>query len=122
MSRAELMSLGKQKFDLICAACHRSDGKGLPPMYPALKGSSVAIGKPISRHIEMILNGVPGTAMQPYKDQLTDAEIAAIATYERNAWENNTNDEIQPADVAKTRQGDTQQPKMVKKAQVGGLR
>lgn len=122
MTRDELMSLGKQKYDLICAACHQSNGKGIPPMYPALKGSSIAVGKPISRHIKLLLNGVPGSAMQPYKDQLTDAEVAAIVTYERNAWENNTNDEVQPADVAKERQGDNQQPKMVNKAQVGGLR
>ncbi|WP_026069248.1 cytochrome c oxidase subunit II [Legionella tunisiensis] len=122
MTRAELMSLGKQKYDLICAACHQADGKGIAPMYPALKGSSVSVGKPISRHIELVLHGVPGSAMQAYKDQLSDAEIAAIITYERNAWGNNTNDEIQPADVAKVRQGDNQQPKMVKKAQAGGLR
>ena len=61
-------------------------------MFPALKGSSVAVGKPISRHILMLLNGIPGSAMQAYKQQLTDAEIAAIVTYERNAWENNTNE------------------------------
>ncbi|KTD36588.1 cytochrome c oxidase subunit II [Legionella nautarum] len=122
LTRDELMSLGKQKYDQICAACHRVDGKGLPPMYPALKGSSVAVGKPISRHIAMILNGVPGSAMQPYKEQLTDKDIAAIVTYERNAWENNTDDVVQPADVAKVRQGEIKQPKMVEKAKVGGLR
>ena len=103
IGRSELMSLGKQKYDQLCSACHRADGKGLPPMYPALKGSSVAVGKPISRHITMILNGVPGSAMQPYRDQLSDKEIAAIVTYERNAWENNTGDIVQPADVAKIR-------------------
>lgn len=122
IERAQLMSLGKQKYDQLCAACHRTDGRGLPPMYPSIKGSSVATGNPIERHILMILDGVPGTAMQPYKDQLTDTEIAAIATYERNAWGNNTNDEIQPADVAKVRQSKTQQPKMVNKARSGGLR
>lgn len=120
--RAELMSLGKQMYDQNCAACHRVDGKGLPPMYPALKGSSVAVGKPISRHISLILNGVPGSAMQPYRDQLSDKDIAAIVTYERNAWENNTGDVVQPADVAKVRQGEIKQPKMVEKAKVGGLR
>ena len=70
----------------------------------------------------MILNGVPGSAMQAYRDQLSDEDIAAIATYERNAWENNTGDEIQPNDVAKVRRGDSQQPTIVKKAQAGGLR
>ena len=122
MTMAELMKQGKKQYEQVCAACHRADGKGLPPMYPALKGSSVAVGNPISRHIALILNGVPGSAMQPYRDQLNDAEIAAIVTYERNAWENNTNDAVQPADVAKVRKANTQQPKMVKKAKVGGLR
>lgn len=122
MTRAELMKMGKEKYDLTCAACHKADGTGIPPMFPALKGSSVAVGRPISRHIAMILDGVPGTAMQAFKNQLTNEEIAAIVTYERNAWENNTDDEVQPAEVAKVRQGDTQQPTMVNKAKVGGLR
>lgn len=122
MTRAELITLGEEKYNLICSACHKADGTGLPPMYPSLQASSVATGHPISRHIEMLLNGVPGTAMQPYRDQLTDAEIAAIVTYERNAWGNNTNDVIQPAEVAKVRQGEMTKPKMVKKAQAGGLR
>jgi cytochrome c oxidase subunit II len=123
MARSQLMTLGKQKYEQLCASCHGGDGMGIPPMYPALKGSSVAVGKPISRHISMILQGIPGSAMQPYKDQLSDQEIAGIITYERNAWENNTGDVVQPADVAKIRQGSVQKPKMVKmKANVGGLR
>lgn len=122
MDRKELMTLGRQKYEQLCAACHRSDGKGLPPMYPALKGSSVAVGNPISRHINIILNGIPGSAMQAYRDQLTDDEVAAIATYERNAWGNNTNDAVQPAEVAQERQNANKQPTMVNKVQAGGLR
>ncbi len=122
MTRAELMTLGKEKYNLICSACHQANGKGIPPLYPALKNSSISVGKPISRHIALILNGVPGTAMQPYKEQLSDEEIAAMTTYERNAWENNTDDLIQPADVAKVRQDQIQAPTMVNKAQAGGLR
>lgn len=122
MTRVELMKLGKEKYEVVCSACHKADGTGIPPLFPALKGSSVAVGNPISRHIKMILDGVPGTAMQPYKEQLSDEDIAAITTYERNAWGNNTDDEIQPADVAKVRQDTIQQPIMVKKAQAGGLR
>ncbi|WP_133136149.1 cytochrome c oxidase subunit II [Legionella rowbothamii] len=122
MQRSELMTLGKHKYDQLCAACHRVDGKGLPPMYPALKGSSVAVGNPISRHIDIILNGIPGSAMQAYKDQLSDDEVAAIATYERNAWANNTNDLIQPADVAAERQNANKQPTMVNKVNAGGLK
>ncbi|MDI1351517.1 MAG: cytochrome c oxidase subunit II [bacterium] len=121
LPRADLMTLGKQKYEQLCSACHKADGTGLPPLYPALKGSSVAVGHPISRHIDLILNGIAGSAMQPYKDQLSDEEIAAITTYERNAWGNNTNDEVQPAEVATRRQGTNQQPTMVNKAQAGGL-
>lgn len=122
MTRAELMTLGKEKYNLICSACHQANGKGIPPLYPALKNSSISVGKPISRHIALILNGVPGSAMQPYKDQLTNEEIAAMTTYERNAWGNNTDDVIQPADVAKVRQDEIKPPMMVNKAQAGGFR
>jgi cytochrome c oxidase subunit 2 len=121
MTRKELMHLGKEKYDLFCVACHQANGMGIPPLYPALKNSSIAMGKPISRHIDMILKGVPGSAMQPYQNQLTDEEIAAIVTYERNAWGNNTDDEIQPADVAIVRQNNTIKPTMVDKAKSGGF-
>lgn len=121
LTRTELMDLGKQKYEQMCAACHQSNGSGIPPLYPALKGSSVAVGHPVSRHIDMILDGIPGSAMQPYRDQLSDAEVAAIATYERNAWGNNTDDEIQPAEVAAQRIKNKQQPTLVNKAQAGGL-
>ena len=122
MSRDDLMTLGRNKYEQVCAACHHVKGTGLPPMYPALKGSSISVGRPISRHIDLILNGVLGSAMQAYKDQLSDKEIAAIVTYERNAWENNTNDVIQPADVAQEREIHKAPVKLVQKVKTGGLR
>ena len=122
MSRDDLMTLGRNKYEQVCAACHHVKGTGLPPMYPALKGSSISVGRPISRHIDLILNGVPGSAMQAYKDQLSDKEIAAIVTYERNAWENNTNDVIQPDDVAQEREIHKAPVKLVQKVKTGGLR
>lgn len=127
MTREELMSLGKQKYQLMCLSCHKANGTGLPPLYPALKNSSIAVGYPISRHIHIILNGVPGSAMQPYKDLLSDKEIAAITTYERNAWGNNTNDQVQPEEVAKERAAENVKPTLIEKpksiqpkAQLGG--
>lgn len=103
MTPQALMALGKQKYNEVCSACHQPNGQGIPPLYPGLKASSVSIGKPISRHIKLVLHGVPGSAMQAYEDTLSDEEIAAIVTYERNAWGNNTNDIIQPAEVAALR-------------------
>ena len=122
MSKDELMALGEEKYNMICAACHKVDGKGLPPMYPALKGSSYAVGYPISRHIDIILYGSPGSAMQSYENMLSNEEIAAVVTYERNAWENNTNDIVEPVEVAKLRIGAVTKPRLVRKSKVGGLK
>lgn len=97
------MKLGKAKYDTVCVACHKADGTGMPPVFPALKGSSVAVGKPISRHINRVLKGVSGTAMQSFAGQLNDEEIAAVVTYERNAWGNKTGDLITPEQVKKLR-------------------
>lgn len=121
LSHDQLMQLGQQKYERLCAACHKSDGAGLAPLYPALRASSVAVGSPISRHIDIILDGIPGSAMQAFKDQLSDEEIAAIATYERNAWGNNTDDTVQPEAVAKQRLKDNRKPTMVNKVKAGGL-
>lgn len=119
---SELMANGKAKYEQICAVCHMVDGKGIPPQFPPLQGSSIAVGKPIERHIQRVLFGVSGSSMQAFKDMLSDEELAAVITYERNAWGNNTGDIVQPADVAKVREADNQQPTMVNKAQAGGLK
>lgn len=102
-TRQALMTLGEKVYDKYCVACHKADGLGQPPVFPAMKASSVAVGQPISRHINIILDGVPGTAMQAFGSQLDDLEIAAVVTYERNAWENNTGDAVQAKDIQKLR-------------------
>ena len=57
------------------------------------------------------MNGKTGTAMQAFKDQLSDDELAAVITYERNAWDNNTNTLVQPADVAAAKKAPSQPTK-----------
>jgi cytochrome c oxidase subunit 2 len=93
-----LMTLGKKIYLAKCAACHQATGLGMPPTFPALKGSIVAKG-PKAQHIHIVINGKQSTAMAAYGPQLTDAKLAAVITYERNAWGNNTGDTIQPADI-----------------------
>ncbi|MBV2095919.1 MAG: cytochrome c oxidase subunit II [gamma proteobacterium symbiont of Ctena orbiculata] len=100
-SMDELMAKGKPLYETKCGACHQATGMGLPPAFPALKGSALTIG-PIADHLNIVLNGKEGTAMQPW-NSLNDLEIAAIVTYERNAWDNNTGDVVQPADVKQAR-------------------
>jgi len=100
---AALMKKGEEDYLKFCAACHKPDGTGQPPLYPALKASSMVVGKPITRHIGTVLHGVQGSAMQAFAEQLDDSQIAAIVTYERNAWGNNTGDLVQPSVITKER-------------------
>ena len=81
-----------------CAACHQVDGSGAPPTFPALKGSSIATGD-ITAHIDIVVNGKSGTAMQAFGGQLSEADLAAIITYERNAWGNKMGDMVTPKEI-----------------------
>ena len=74
------------------------NGQGLPGVFPALKGSQMVL-EDQKAHIDIVLNGKAGTAMQAFGKMLSLKDIAAVITYERNAWGNNTGDVIQPKDV-----------------------
>ena len=93
MSKGELMQLGESTYMAYCAACHQPTGLGLPPTFPALKGSAVATTGSIKDHIAIIQNGKG--MMPPFGKQLSLKEIAAVVTYERNAWDNDTGDVVQ---------------------------
>ncbi len=106
----ELLKSGKRNYLTNCSVCHKADGSGNPPAFPALKGGRLTTG-PVADHINMVLYGKHDTAMQPFEMLLTDTQIASIVTYERNAWGNNNKRKygpnaggiVQPADVAKAR-------------------
>ncbi|MDQ8035786.1 MAG: cytochrome c oxidase subunit II [Pedobacter sp.] len=96
---AEANKLGEEVYNSHCAACHQVNGAGLPPMFPALKGSKIATDKAhVDTHIHVVVAGK--NAMPAWKGMLTPKELAAVITYERNAWGNNTGDLVQPSDVA----------------------
>jgi cytochrome c oxidase subunit 2 len=99
MNMPELMQLGETTYLAHCAACHQPSGLGLAPVFPALKGSPMATTGSITDHIDIVVNGKAGTAMQSYRKQLSLKEIAAVVTYERNAWGNDTGELVQSADV-----------------------
>ena len=98
-SMDELMQLGETVYMAHCAACHQANGQGLPPAFPALKGSPLATTGDVNEHIKIVYEGRSGTGMQGYGKQLSLKEIAAVVTYERNAWDNNTGDAVQASDV-----------------------
>ena len=101
---AELVERGEKVYQANCAACHQANGMGLPGAFPAISGSKVATG-PIADHINIVLNGKAGTAMAAFGAQLSDADIAAVVTYQRNAWDNKMGDAAQPAAIASARGG-----------------
>jgi cytochrome c oxidase subunit 2 len=93
----ELKARGEKVYAANCVACHQASGKGVPPAFPPLDGSKVVKG-PKAGHIDIVLHGRPKTAMQAFDKQLSDTEIAAVITYERNSWSNKAG-EVQPAEV-----------------------
>nr|WP_242466440.1 cytochrome c oxidase subunit II [Thiohalobacter sp. COW1] len=101
-TRDELMTRGEEVYTSNCVACHMANGEGLPGAFPSLKGGAITTG-PVAGHIDIVLNGSAGTAMAAFGGQLSDADLAAVVTYERNAWGNDTGDVVQPADIKAAR-------------------
>ncbi|TGN39430.1 cytochrome c oxidase subunit II [Marinobacter confluentis] len=95
---AELMERGEKAYASACAACHQPDGTGAPPAFPALKGSQMAL-EDMQGHIDIVVNGSSGTAMQAFGDQLSEVDLAAVITYERNAWGNDTGEMVTPKEI-----------------------
>ena len=110
LAKTDLMTEGKKIYDQTCAVCHKPDGSGMPPTFPALKGSGIAIDPAqLKAHIDIVLHGKKGTAMQAFGTQLNDTQIAAVITYERNAWGNDSkqnegSDVVQPKQINALRQ------------------
>jgi len=103
-TRNELMDLGENVYATQCATCHQADGQGLAPAFPSLAGSDITKG-PVSDHIDVVLNGREGTAMQAWGNLLSDSDIAAALTYTRNAFGNETGDVVQPQTIARIKNG-----------------
>lgn len=100
MTLPQAMEIGEKVFLGHCAACHQPAGTGLPGIFPALKGSKVTtMAENRAHHLDMVLHGKSGTAMLGFGKQLSLQEVAAVVTYERNAWGNNTGDVVQAAEV-----------------------
>ena len=97
----ELKARGEKVYAANCQVCHQATGMGTPPAFPALSGSKITTG-PAEGHINIVMNGKPGTAMAAFK-QLSDVGLAAVITFERNSWSNKTGDMVSPADIKKLR-------------------
>ncbi len=103
-SVAELRSTGEAVYNEYCVTCHQADGKGMPPTFPAITAGKITTG-PIAGHIDLVVNGSKKNPMMvAWGAQLSDTEIAAVITYQRNALGNAVGDAVQPSAIAAARQ------------------
>jgi cytochrome c oxidase subunit 2 len=93
----EMMVRGEKVYAANCAACHQANGKGAGPIKP-LDGSAKVLDPDHTDQINVLLKGQNNGAMPSWK-QLSDTDIAAVATYTKNSWSNKTGQLVQPAEV-----------------------
>ena len=96
-----LVERGATVYAANCAACHKATGKGAGPI-KALDGSAIVLNKDHAEVIDVLLNGRANGAMPAWKS-LSDTEIAAVITYAKNTWSNQSGDLVQPAAVQAAR-------------------
>jgi mono/diheme cytochrome c family protein len=91
------MSHGAAIFADTCSACHGLQGEGTPRFFPPLRGDANLQQSDPTTTLNLILNGVhatptasrpTGLSMPAYAWKLDDRDVAAVATYVRNAWGN----------------------------------
>lgn len=98
LSMDDAMAQGEQVYNQNCVSCHQAGGVGMPPVFPAIAGSDKATGDRLVT-VDTLVNGVEGTAMAAYGRQLNPIQLAAVITFVRNAFGNDTGDLVQPTEV-----------------------
>ncbi len=101
-SMQDLLATGEKVYQANCMACHGATGAGIPGAFPAMTGNSIVTGD-IIEHTNVVMNGRAGTAMAAYKGQLSDVDLAAVITFERNSLGNSMGDLVQPSAIKNAR-------------------
>ena len=101
-SMQDLLAKGESVYAGNCAACHGPTGAGIPGVFPAIANSPIATGDAVE-HVNVVMNGRSGTAMAAYKTQLSDVDLAAVITFERNSFGNSVGDMVQPSAIKNAR-------------------
>ncbi len=94
----EMIDKGRGIFAVACSQCHQYTGMGDPAKAPPLVGAEWVLGAGPNRIGRILLDGFTGPvnikgqmwnlSMPPWKDNLSDDEIAAVLSYVRNDWGN----------------------------------
>jgi mono/diheme cytochrome c family protein len=89
-------SKGRAIFGKLCAACHQPDGAGKENVGPPLNGSEWVKAPSGERLVRIVLNGLSGPVevqgktwnlvMPPWRENLSDEEIALVLNYVRTQW------------------------------------
>ena len=98
---AALSARGEKVYASNCAACHQANGKGAGPIKP-LDGSAVVLAEDHGKQLQVLLHGAANGAMPSWK-QLSDTDLAAVATFTKNAWSNKTGQLVQPSEIVAQR-------------------
>lgn len=85
----QYLAEGKKLYEVNCGNCHQLDGSGLARLYPPLKNSDYIIpnkaevicGIRYGQKGDLMVNGILFNQEMPPNPNLTDLEIAEIATY-----------------------------------------
>ena len=99
---ADLVKRGESVYAANCLACHGAQGKGGGAI-KALDGAAIVVDADNRKMTHVLLNGQNNGAMPAWK-QLSDTELAAVMTYTKNNWSNQTQSLVQPAEVLAARQ------------------
>ena len=97
----DIMKRGERVYAANCAACHQANGKGAGPIKP-LDGSAIVLDTDHAKQLHILLNGANNGAMPSWK-QLSDTDLAAVASYTKNTWSNKTGQLVQPSEVVAQR-------------------
>ena len=114
-------ALGKRLFGDTCAKCHQPDGLGVAGQYPPLVGSEWVLSAGPARMIRIALDAAQGPIkvkgsdynnnMTPWRDALTDAQLAAILTFVRTQKEwGHSASVVAPEEVAAIRKKTKDRP------------
>ena len=98
---ADLKARGEKVYATNCVACHQTTGKGNGAI-KALDGSAVVLASDHSKQISILLNGANNGAMPAWKS-LSDTDLAAVISYTKNNWSNQTGQLVQPAELQAAR-------------------
>ena len=101
-SMQDLLAKGETVYKANCQVCHGATGAGIPGAFPAMTNSPVVTGN-VREHINLVMNGKTGTAMSAFKTQLSDVDLAAVITFERNSLGNSVGDMVQPSAIKNAR-------------------